>query len=202
MIQKTTKRILPLEVKGSEHRYSVYCDSLAYITDEMHYDAGRRNVILAVSFVGPSTSCRAILAALRSGKSSSATFNVIRYALFSNVILRQHLGGYDVRVSQVKCGNLKATHVVAVAKDDRIVLSDSDDSLWNSIRSDRFTTPVLRSWVPWIRETVKSSPAYGSCRILGKASGFQTDVCVFRCTTERLDDIVSTGIKDGHLVLE
>ena len=42
-----------------------------------------------------------------------------------------------------------------MAKVPGLILALSEESLWQELRSDRYTTPILRAWVPWLLERLK-----------------------------------------------
>ena len=45
-------------------------------------------------------------------------------------------------------------HLVALAKIPGLMPNMSDDHLWAELTGPRYTTPLLRTWIPWIKETM------------------------------------------------
>lgn len=70
----------------------------------------------------------------------------------------------------------------------------SDESLWMELNDVRFTTPILREWLPYIEQQLRLRG------LLEDASVFGEIKCgVLNANIEHLDDIVSSGIKLGYL---
>jgi hypothetical protein len=71
----------------------------------------------------------------------------------------------------------------------------NEPALWQELNDTRFTTPILRSWMPYITEKLKARD------LLEDAEAFNVSCGVLNATTADLDDIVSGGIKAGELRL-
>jgi hypothetical protein len=84
-------------------------------------------------------------------------------------------------------------HCTARFKDPRLLPSVTDEALWAQLRSDRFTTPLLREWVPWLKEAMLKE---GN---LERLPAFQCQPGLLAIDDGALDGIVSRGIAEGHL---
>jgi hypothetical protein len=86
-------------------------------------------------------------------------------------------------------------HLVAVARIPGLMPNMSDDHLWAELSGPSYTTPLLRSWIPWLKETMTKSKS------IVVANGFQATVGVLKTEPAALDDLVSQGVRDGCLTL-
>ena len=86
--------------------------------------------------------------------------------------------------------------LLAVSEEPGFIPVMSETGLWRALRDPIFTTPLLRSWVPWLTD------ALAEAEMLFMLDSFHTNAGVLRCTTAELDEIVSRGLRDGHLLIE
>lgn len=84
-------------------------------------------------------------------------------------------------------------HLVAVAKLPGLMPNMSDDHLWSELSGPRYTTPLLRSWVPWLKKAMTTEGG------IVLAKGLAANVGVLRTEPDDLDDLVMLGVKKGHL---
>ena len=84
-------------------------------------------------------------------------------------------------------------HLVALAKIPGLMPNMSDDHLWAELTGPRYTTPLLRAWIPWLKDTM----AQGGGIVV--ANGFESTVGVLKTEPEELDALVTLGVKEGHL---
>ncbi len=105
----------------------------------------------------------------------------------------RHEAGYTVYRHKL---DYDQWHMLAVAKHKGLLPAVSDEALWQELRSERYTTPILRSWTPWLREQMVEE---------GHLQPLQCFQCEASCANirhEELDDLVSVGIQDGYLPVE
>ena len=69
----------------------------------------------------------------------------------------------------------------------------SDETIWQELTDTRFTTPILREWVPYIAREMRSR------EILEEAHCFNCNCGYMSATTQSLDEIVSEGLKAGEI---
>jgi hypothetical protein len=84
-------------------------------------------------------------------------------------------------------------HLVALAKIPGLMPNMSDDHLWAELTGPRYTTPLLRTWIPWLKDAMASNGG------IVVANGFASTVGVLRTEPEELDEMVTLGVKEGHL---
>jgi hypothetical protein len=86
-------------------------------------------------------------------------------------------------------------HLVALANIPGLMPNLSDDHLWSELSSPCYTTPLLRSWIPWLKQAMVESNG------IVVAQGFASTVGVLKTEPDELDVLVTSGVKDGHLCL-
>jgi hypothetical protein len=86
-------------------------------------------------------------------------------------------------------------HLMAVSKEPRFLFDPCDESLWRVLHGDRFSTPLLRSWVPQLRKAMLDAGLLKRCGGLGWES------YMLLATSESLDRTVIAGLKTGALVI-
>lgn len=98
--------------------------------------------------------------------------------------------GYHVRFHR-----LMPTHCQAmlVSKRPGLLLTNDEEELWQSVTSDAYTTPLLRSWMPYVKKQLTSRGFLRSARVFG------CKPLLLELSTPQLDDVVSEGIKSGEL---
>jgi hypothetical protein len=97
-----------------------------------------------------------------------------------------HLSSHRLGYDQV--------HAVFWSRATGLLFDDSDAALWLALKSKRFTTPLLRGWLPHIKEQMIEKELIVPCSNTGGSK------CrVLRGGTAQLDAIVSQGIKTGIL---
>jgi hypothetical protein len=99
---------------------------------------------------------------------------------------------YSAAVTKLAQGVI---HLVALAKIPGLMPNMSDDHLWAELTGPRYTTPLLRAWIPWLKATM----AEGGGIVL--ADGFESTVGVLKTEPDALDEIVSQGVKDRFLTM-
>ena len=168
---------------------SLFLDALAVYDDQ----------IMVVSVVGPETyikSFRAVLhgegkgaliqvggpVELRGGEGYQSVYN-----------LRVYDQGYET--GSIHRIGLNSWHLIGVSRYPGLMTFAGDKALWRELKSPRYTTPVLRPWVPWIgRALQKTNP-----KLLVKTACWQCQAGILRATSEEMDEVVKAGIRAGKL---
>jgi hypothetical protein len=202
----TTARLAPeqvrtvhLAVSGERKSYGFACDRIALS------EHGRIDM---VSVIGASTAIKGLRGALNTagnsglsihldsahlarpaagpGREEQKYFNRADYLRRNEHRYRSftHRLGYDW------------VHALFLAKDPDFLPSVDEDAIWRALKSSRFTTPVLRGWMPWL---------VGRLRREGRLAYLYGQDC--RCgrldlTTPQLDAIVADGLRAGRLRIE
>jgi hypothetical protein len=73
---------------------------------------------------------------------------------------------------------------------------EGDDALWQELKQERFTTPMLRGWLPYIREQLELKSLLSRCHT------FDCTCCVLTATSADLDSIVERGLKYGSIEIK
>lgn len=101
--------------------------------------------------------------------------------------------GYDVFTHNM---GYNTFHCVAISKRPGFMTTLDDESVWQQLCDNRFTTPVLREWCGYIkaamlrRDLIVQAKGYGSA-------------CAFMVATDgHLDDIVQTGLQTRRLRID
>lgn len=100
-------------------------------------------------------------------------------------------GGFECR--KVKLA-YDTWHLVAVSQEPKFLLHESDDALWQLLRSDKFTTPLLRSWVPELRKMLKERSWLKRLDFFGPCTPAYVGI-----SDQQLDELVSQGLRFGRL---
>jgi hypothetical protein len=155
---------------------------------------GYRSEHLAIlSAVGPSTSVKAMAALLHSkvGQVRFTGCDPIYYGYY-----QPYDNGYRIYKHYVSEGQW---HMLAIAKDKRLIPDLTEQAFWNFLRSEHITTPVLRSWTPWIMQAALADERGYRNSPIEKLSCFNCNAVVVVGGTDYFDDLVSRGVREGHL---
>lgn len=71
----------------------------------------------------------------------------------------------------------------------------SDETLWRHLQSPRFTTPLLRQWIPWLGQEMRKK---GTIVQLTQAG---CDAALMTADDDTLDGLVRQGVKHRHLTI-
>ena len=102
-------------------------------------------------------------------------------------------GGYTVQAFRL---GKDTVHAMFIAKSPGLLLNASEECLWQELKHERFETPLLRSWVPYLRERLIQEGKLHNCKCIG------CDVWGLSCRTKDLDTMVIDGIKTGAIKIE
>ncbi len=97
---------------------------------------------------------------------------------------------YSAAVAKLAPGVI---HLVALARIPGIMPNMTDDHLWSELAGPRYTTPLLRSWIPWLKQAMVKDSG------IVVAEGFASAVGVLKVEADELDALVTSGVKEGHL---
>ena len=86
-------------------------------------------------------------------------------------------------------------HLVALAKIPGLMPNMSDDHLWAELTGPRYTTPLLRAWIPWLKADHGRGRRNCCCQRL------ESTVGVLKTEPDELDALVTLGVKEGYLRL-
>lgn len=157
--------------------------------------------LYALSIAGPSQAIQAVAAGL-ADRSLNVSFNTRVEGGFNKEETHQRwakyvspaAGGFDIRKAKLA---FDTWHMVAVSKDPKFLLHTTDEALWRILRSDKFTTPLLKHWTPALRqrlvqmELLRKLDFFGNCN---PSYLFATD--------DSLDKVVSEGVRRKELLIQ
>lgn len=84
-------------------------------------------------------------------------------------------------------------HVLAIAKDERLLSPFSDQSLTAYLGSSAHNTPFLPEWVPWLRDKMVA------CGDIVMAHSINCEAALVFLAGDRFDQYVSEGVQCGAL---
>lgn len=149
--------------------------------------------LMLVSAVADQSSISALRATLQSDPDAKTTFGVEAPGL-----RRFNLQQTDDRYSchRVRLIDDSAQyHLVAVARTPGFIADDSPESLWRELTSERYTTPLLRAWLPWIKQQMQARQHFA------EVARFNCKAALVRMTDSELDAIVQAGLDAGALTI-
>lgn len=86
-------------------------------------------------------------------------------------------------------------HALFVTKAQGFMMVVTADSLWRELNTTRFTTPLLKEWVPYIEKRLRTD------NLLEEAHVFNCTCGILSATTSKLDEIVTDGLKKRHITI-
>ena len=96
--------------------------------------------------------------------------------------------GYQVDSYRLGYGSV---HALFTCRQPGFLANGSDDALWQELKQERFTTPLLRSWLPHVRKELETKNLLIPCATL------DCTCCVLTATSADLDSIIESGLKNG-----
>jgi hypothetical protein len=151
--------------------------------------------LLLLSATGSDTAAKAVRAVLHVSE-IEAEFRLERGERIERMARAHYDGkptGYTASLARLAPG---AIHIVALAKLPGLIPDLSDDRLWAELCGERYTTPLLRAWTPWIRQRLIAAGG------IVPAQGYAAKAGVLRATPEEIDDLASSGVRQGHLEMK
>jgi len=174
-----------------EGKWSLRVESASWRAERVGYYWGTPR-LLTLSAIGPDTAVKAVRAILYCPQ-VKCEFRVQEELGEPRKDMERHPSGYHVFTARLAPG---AIHLVAIACVEGLLTDISDAALWRELNSERYTTPLLRSWIPWLRQKLSHE------ELLVAADGFGCSAGLLLCTQEQLDEAVSQGVREGHLKME
>lgn len=152
-------------------------------------------LLYVLSFAAPATAAKAVFANLLADGVGVAMRLDVRpdHWPYGHSTPRKFFGGYRQYRHYLGHGTW---HYLLVAKKKGLLTSLSDDALWNELQSDRYTTPLLKAWMPTLRSIMAREGQLTKCLCV------DCDAGILDCSPEKLDSIVEDGLRGGHLLLE
>ena len=148
------------------------------------------------SLVAFSQDVKAIRAAFAAGLDSPIRLKNVTLARDDESMVpgdvRPSLGGYRLDAHRLGFGSV---HALFTCRQQGFLPNDSDDALWQELKQERFTTPLLRGWLPYIRKELELKSLLTRCYTL------DCTCCILTATSADLDSIVEFGLKNGLIAI-
>lgn len=159
-----------------------------------------RGELLMVSLVAATQTIKQIAAILRGGARVKILAGGVRVKQPSQDVYYAHQpgnmfassDGYTVYTHKLDFGQ---AHALMITKAPGFMRVVTDETIWQELNDDRFTTPVLREWVPYIAQQMRGR------EILEEAHCFNCNCGYMSATTTSLDEIVSEGLRSGAIYI-
>jgi hypothetical protein len=101
-------------------------------------------------------------------------------------------GGYRFEVHRLPFG---MCHALLIAKTSGFLPAATEGHLWRELMGLRYTTPLLRGWLPYILAKLREAELLRYC------ISYRCESAVLTAGNEDLDTIVSEGVRSGALVI-
>jgi hypothetical protein len=102
-------------------------------------------------------------------------------------------GGYRIDAHRLGFGS---NHALFTCRQQGFLPNGSDDALWQELKQERFTTPLLRGWLPYVRKELELKSLLARCHTL------ECTCCMLTATSADLDSIVEAGLKNGLIAIQ
>ena len=100
--------------------------------------------------------------------------------------------GYQVFTHKLGYG---MAHALFITRMPGFMKTVTEESLWQELKTVRFTTPILREWMPYIEKTLRHEDRLENAHTFGCECG------ILSATTQSLDKIVSEGLQQRELII-
>jgi len=189
-----------LLVKTTQSEFRLRCHAVAWAgeyggTLKVHRRHNQDHPgLLLLSATGPDTSVKSVRASLYQ-PDVEAEFIVSAADMTQRMLKARPI--FDGKVVQYRAAVAKLAlgviHLVALAKIPGLMPNLSDDHLWTELTGPRYTTPLLSRWTPWLKEAMTESGG------IVVAEGYAATVGVLKTLPDELDELVASGVREGHL---
>ena len=184
------------------------------IRHSVEYDAiaVHKGELLFVSAVGSAADMKVIQAVANSGGTIPATWlasglhvmrpgdagKSYRYAQNPGRCIMS-ASGYNVFKHRLGFGQ---DHRLFVSRTPGFMLVASDEAIWQELKGDQFTTPLLREWLPYVAGELREKGLLSECQVHpyeplaeeGPQAPLLTS-CVISAAGKDVDDIVLDGLR-------
>jgi hypothetical protein len=157
-----------------------------------------RGELLLVSLVAPTQNIKQIRAILNGGAKALVMAGGVKVNQPSREEYYAHSPG---KLTPSADGYQTFTHKLAYGQGHALFLTRSPgfmkvvttESLWQELNNVRFTTPLLKEWMPYLGKALRADDLLEEAHVFNCSSG------ILSASTRHVDDIVSLALRDGHL---
>lgn len=173
----TDRQLASLKFVGASQQFRLHLDAIAL--------AGNKNysTVQLLSVAGPHTTIKALHACLAGG--ATVSYSIEGTGELDDWIIYPYGDGYRCYTHRL---TLNTWHLLAIAKREGLIPVVNDTALFNILKSDKFTTPLLPSWTPWLAKHLHRKG------MLEPLACWQCEAATLDATTENLDGLVSEGL--------
>ncbi len=184
-----------LLVASSKSQFRLRCVAAAWSSEcggAVRRYTSERDGLLLLSAVGPDTATKAVRALLYASD-LDCEFTLELNGTAERLVRAQYDGktvSYDAKVARLAPG---AIHIVALARVPGLLPCLDDQHLFAELNSPRYSTPLLRPWVGWLKRRMIEDG-----RIV-MAESHNASAGILAVKPEELDELVSEGVRSGYL---
>jgi hypothetical protein len=153
--------------------------------------------LMFISLVAFSQDVKALRAALAAGLDSPMRLRNVTLSKDDDTTVPDSVwpppGGYRIDAHRLGFGSI---HTLFTCRQQGFLPNDSDDALWQELKQERFTTPLLRGWLPHVRKELELQS------LLTRSHTLECTCCILTATSADLDSIVEFGIKNGVIAIQ
>ena len=153
--------------------------------------------LVFISLVAFSQDVKAIRAALAAGLQSPMWLKNVTLSKDGESKVPESVApspsGYRIDAHRLGFGSI---HALFTCRQQGFLPNDSDDALWQELKQERFTTPMLKGWLPYIRKELELKSLLTRCYTL------DCTCCILTATSADLDSIVESGLKNGLISIQ
>jgi hypothetical protein len=155
------------------------------------------NRLVFISLVAFSQDVKALRAAFATGLDSPIQIKNVTLSRDDEATVpgdvRPALGGYRLDTHRLGFGSI---HALFTCRQQGFLPNDTDDALWQELKQERFTTPLLRGWLSYVRKELEIKSLLSRCHTL------DCTCCILTATSTDLDSIVEFGLKNDLITIE
>lgn len=186
MTDSTQRLVGRVAMRGKDTDLTMHCNALAFNPSAVQYE------LMLLSVAGSSSTIKAVSTALNCRAKIEFRPEDIPGIPYHYKLYRTN-SPYRIYRHRMSYGTW---HLLAMASQPGLLTQTGEESLWRALQSHTYTTPMLRSWVPWIRSQLLVRDLLRPLRCFGCSASLLT------ATDVELDDIVSLGVQITSLHLE
>ena len=156
--------------------------------------AVHQDKLVFISLVAASQDVKAIRAALAAGLAAPISLKYVTLSKDDESKVPESVvpspSGYRIDAHRLGFGSI---HALFTCRQQGFLPNDSDDALWQELKHERFTTPLLRGWLPYVRKELSLKSLLSRCYTL------DCTCFILNATSADVDSIVEFGIKNGSI---
>lgn len=189
--------LAPLDSQAPGGHFRMTCVQFAWLRPQ--------HGIALVSVAGPQTAVKSLMAALNQNVKLEVRLDVpppdepgdnepdgttVPHGV--DFVRVGHPGSYQIRTHRL---GYHYVHATALLKQPGLLPCITPESVWQLLSGGRFTTPLLRDWVPWLMSQMQEQEQ------LVRLPAFQCQPGLVEIDDAALDELVSRGLRSGAIAI-